>query len=421
MISKPFFSPKLSPLLVSFFLILSLGLKSHVEQDTVSTNPDWCQLDDLIKMWILGSLCDSLQEQVVTTPGNAKALWGHLKNLFQDNKNARTITLDNELRSIKIGKMTVNEYCTKIQSMANRLKNLDCQESSFNDQTEASTMFESSSSSPTILMASSSSEHKDPNWCNAMYDEYNLLVKMAQLVANGSSQQLGVDFDETFSLVVYMHQPHGFVDSRYPNHVCLLQRSLHGLNRHLVLGFSGCLFTFICVDDIILTASSLVLLQQIVDSLHKEFDMTDLEGTLELSLHLYAFATTSLVRYTDVDWVGCPSTRMSTSGYCVCLGDNHLSWFAKRQHTISCSSAEAKYRGVANVVSENAWIRNLLRELHSLILTATLVYRDNVSADYMSANLVQHQRTKHIEIDIHFIRDMVKAGHVRVLRVPSRF
>ncbi|GKB39894.1 hybrid signal transduction histidine kinase M, partial [Tanacetum coccineum] len=155
-------------------------------------------------MWILGSLCDSLQEQVVTTPGNAKALWDHLKDLFHDNKDARAITLDNELRSIKIGKMTVNEYCTKIQVMANRLKNLDCQvskknlvifavngldsrfatlaeiirhreplpafetvrnllflkESSFNDQTEVSTTFESSSSSPTILMASSSSEHK---------------------------------------------------------------------------------------------------------------------------------------------------------------------------------------------------------------------------------------------------------------------
>ncbi|GJZ53056.1 ribonuclease H-like domain-containing protein [Tanacetum coccineum] len=101
--------------------------------------------------------------------------------------------------------------------------------------------------------------------------------------------------------------------------------------------------------------------------------------------------------------------------------DNLLSWSAKRQHTISRSSAEAEYRGVANVVAETAWIRNLLRELHSPLLTATLVYCDNVSAVYMSANPVQHQRTKHIEIDIHFVRDMVKAGHVWVLHVPSRF
>nr|GEW34197.1 ribonuclease H-like domain-containing protein [Tanacetum cinerariifolium] len=78
-------------------------------------------------------------------------------------------------------------------------------------------------------------------------------------------------------------------------------------------------------------------------------------------------------------------------------------------------------KGVANVVAETTWIRNLLRELHSPLVTATLVYCDNVSAVYVSANPVQHQRTKHIEIDIHFVRDMVTAGHVRVLHVPSRF
>nr|GFC79610.1 NBS-containing resistance-like protein [Tanacetum cinerariifolium] len=106
---------------------------------------------------------------------------------------------------------------------------------------------------------------------------------------------------------------------------------------------------------------------------------------------------------------------------CVFLGDNLLSWSAKRQHTISRSSVEAEYRGVANVVAETAWIRNLLRELHSPLLTATLVYCDNVSAVYMSVNPVQHQHTKHIEIDIHFVRDMVKAGHIPVLHVSSRF
>ncbi|GKC18287.1 ribonuclease H-like domain-containing protein, partial [Tanacetum coccineum] len=77
--------------------------------------------------------------------------------------------------------------------------------------------------------------------------------------------------------------------------------------------------------------------------------------------------------------------------------------------------------GVANVVAETSWIHNLLRELHTPLFTATLVYYDNVNAVYMSANPVQHQRTKHIKIDIHFVRDKVAACHVRVLHVPSRF
>ncbi|GKD00753.1 ribonuclease H-like domain-containing protein, partial [Tanacetum coccineum] len=113
--------------------------------------------------------------------------------------------------------------------------------------------------------------------------------------------------------------------------------------------------------------------------------------------------------------------RRSTFEYCVFLGDNLLTWSSKHQDTLSRSSAEAEYRGVANAIAETAWIRNLLRELHTLLFTETLVYCDNVSVVYMSANPVQHQRTKHIEIDIHFVRDKVAAGHVRVLHVSSRF
>ncbi|GKC15559.1 ribonuclease H-like domain-containing protein [Tanacetum coccineum] len=111
----------------------------------------------------------------------------------------------------------------------------------------------------------------------------------------------------------------------------------------------------------------------------------------------------------------------STSGYCVFLGNNLLSWSSTRQPTLSRSSAEAEYRGVANAVVETCWLRNLLRELHTPLSSATLVYCDNVSAVYLSSNLVQHQRTKNIEIDIHFVRDLVAVGEIRILHVPSRY
>ncbi|KAI3680090.1 hypothetical protein L2E82_50682 [Cichorium intybus] len=146
-----------------------------------------------------------------------------------------------------------------------------------------------------------------------------------------------------------------------------------------------------------------------------------IQGTLTHGLHLYASPVSSLVAYTDADWGGCPDTRRSTSGYCVFLGDNLVSWSSKRQPTLSRSSAEAEYRGVANVVSETCWLRNLLLELHCPIKKATVVYCDNVSAIYLSGNPVQHQRTKHIEMDIHFVREKVARGQVRVLHVPSRY
>ncbi|GJV60542.1 ribonuclease H-like domain-containing protein [Tanacetum coccineum] len=144
-------------------------------------------------------------------------------------------------------------------------------------------------------------------------------------------------------------------------------------------------------------------------------------GTLDHGLQLHVSTTTQLTAYIDADWAGCQVTRQSTSGYCVFLGDNLLSWSAKRQVIVFRSSAEAEYRGVANVVAETGWICYLLLELHAPLHNVTLVYGDNVSVVYLSTNLVQHQRTKHIEIDIHFVRDYVASGQVRVLHVPSRF
>ncbi|GJR18365.1 ribonuclease H-like domain-containing protein [Tanacetum coccineum] len=127
---------------------------------------------------------------------------------------------------------------------------------------------------------------------------------------------------------------------------------------------------------------------------------------------LYSSSTSYLVAYSDADWAGCPTTRRSTLGYC---------WSSKRQYTLSRSSVEAEYRGVDNAVVETSWLRNLLRELHSLLHMATIVYCDNVSAVYLSSNPVQHQRSKHIEIDIHFVRDQVAKGLVLVLHAPSRY
>nr|GEW61706.1 ribonuclease H-like domain-containing protein [Tanacetum cinerariifolium] len=117
-------------------------------------------------------------------------------------------------------------------------------------------------------------------------------------------------------------------------------------------------------------------------------------GTLDNGLQLYSCSTSSLVAYSDADCASCPTTRRSTS---------------------------AGYKGVANAVAETCWLRNLLRELYTPLSATMIVYCDNVIVIYLSSNPLQHQRTKHIEIDIHFVRNLVTTGHVRVLHVPSRY
>jgi hypothetical protein len=144
-----------------------------------------------------------------------------------------------------------------------------------------------------------------------------------------------------------------------------------------------------------------------------------LRGTPDFGLLLRRSSSSDLVVYTDADWAGCPDTRRSTSGYVVFLGDKLVSWSAKRQIVVSRSSAEAEYRAVANGVAEATWLRQLLHELQAPPSRCTLVYCDNINVVYLSTNPIQHQRTKHVEIDLHFVRENVAIGQVRVLHVPT--
>ena len=92
----------------------------------------------------------------------------------------------------------------------------------------------------------------------------------------------------------------------------------------------------------------------------------------------------------------------------------------KRQPIVSRSSAEAEYRGVANAAAECCWLRTLLQELHVVVDKATIIYCDNVSAVYLSENPLHHRRTKHVELDIHFVREKVQLGQFRVLHIPTQ-
>jgi histone deacetylase 1/2 len=134
--------------------------------------------------------------------------------------------------------------------------------------------------------------------------------------------------------------------------------------------------------------------------------MRYIQGTLSMGLKVRRSASTIVSAFSDADWAGCVDDRRSTGGFAVFFGSNLVSWSARKQPTISRSSTEAGYKALANSTAETMWIQQLLTELqvpHSPVARLWC----NIGATYFSANPVFHGRTKHIEIDFHFVRERV--------------
>lgn len=143
------------------------------------------------------------------------------------------------------------------------------------------------------------------------------------------------------------------------------------------------------------------------------------KGTISYGLTFSHATTPMILGYSDADWAHCIETRHSTYGYSIFLGGNLVSWSAKKQPTVSRSSCESEYRALANAASDIIWITHLLRELYVLPSGSPTLVFDNRSALFLSQNPISHKRAKHIDIDYHFVRELVLSGKLHTRYVST--
>jgi hypothetical protein len=145
-----------------------------------------------------------------------------------------------------------------------------------------------------------------------------------------------------------------------------------------------------------------------------------IKGTIAYGLTFGRPCSASILGYSDADWARCIETRRSTYGYSIFLGGNLVSWSAKKQPTISRSSCESEYRAMAHTAAEIIWITHLLQELHTLPPDRPTLLCDNKSALFLTQNPISHKRVKHIELDYHFILELVSSGKLHTMYIPTK-
>ncbi|KAK1653449.1 hypothetical protein QYE76_071254 [Lolium multiflorum] len=144
------------------------------------------------------------------------------------------------------------------------------------------------------------------------------------------------------------------------------------------------------------------------------------KNTHQLGITFRKSSSTLLSAFSDADWAGCIEDRRSTGGFAIFIGPNLVSWIARKQDSVSRSSTEAEYKALANATTELIWVEALLRELGVRLREKPCLWCDNLGATYLSANPVFHARTKHIEIDYHFVRERVAHNRLAIKFISTK-
>ncbi|GJU35545.1 copia protein [Tanacetum coccineum] len=310
-------------------------------------------------------------------------------------------------------------------------------------------------------------------------DENGVITRnKSRLVAQVYNQQEGIDYGETYAPVarlesirillayacaldfklyqmdvksaflngfineeVYVAQPPRFIDFAKPNYVYRLKKALYGLKQALKAWYdrlkaflikhdysmgmvdntlftkkkdSNLIIVQIYVDDIIFGSSCQEMCDDFAKIMHDEFEM----GNKHLGLWYLKGSDIETIVYADSDHARDYVDRKSTSGVCTFMGCCLTSWFSKKQTALAISTTEAEYVSAEKAFQQALWMKQALVD-YDIRLDDIPIMCDNKGAIDLSKNLVQHSRTKHIEIRHHFLRDNIQKGNISIEKVSS--
>nr|GEU33583.1 putative ribonuclease H-like domain-containing protein [Tanacetum cinerariifolium] len=252
---------------------------------------------------------------------------------------------------------------------------------------------------------------------------------------------------------VYMEAPPGFSEHFKPGEACRLKKSLYGLKQSPRAWFGRknrvtCLIIY--VDNMVITENDEEEIKRLKEGLFTEFEMKDLENikyffgieVLRSPKGIFICQKKYILDLlAEIGMINCKPAdtpmmvnqklfmekkakladrnRRTTSGFFSLVRGNLVTWRSKKQKVVSLSSSEAEFRGIAKGLAEALWIRKLVYEIGFPPRGSIQIMCDNKTAIQILENPVQHDRTKHVEFNRHFIKVKLEAGIIELPFVKS--